>query len=133
MSVAPVPATPEKPTPIFERSMAPSIPMNRGPRYFEEGVANDTDVPYDFGVGSVLDGQSLRPTTSRKSPEVMIKPANQTMRERAHVGSASWVEAPSVLSEFAEGAMAGDMPTREFTIVRNPGTHMARPNASQVG
>jgi hypothetical protein len=28
---------------------------------------------------------------------------DETMRERAHVGSASWVEAPTYLSEFANG------------------------------
>jgi hypothetical protein len=48
MAVAPAPMFPEKGDPQFERSLAPSIPMNRGPLRFEEGVATDTDVPMDF-------------------------------------------------------------------------------------
>jgi hypothetical protein len=75
----------------------------RGPLRFEEGVATDTDIPNDFGAGAYGDpggdGRG-RPYTVRKDPA-------ETMRERAHVGSASWIEAPTMLSDFVIGASAG--------------------------
>jgi hypothetical protein len=75
----------------------------RGPLRFEEGVATDTDIPNDFGVGAYGDpggdGRG-RPFTVRKDP-------GETMRERAHVGSASWIEAPTMLSDFVIGASVG--------------------------
>lgn len=75
----------------------------RGPLRFEEGVATDTDIPNDFGQGAYGDpggdGRG-RPFTPRKDP-------GQTMQERAHVGSASWIEAPTMLSDFVIGASAG--------------------------
>ena len=75
----------------------------RGPLRFEEGVATDTDIPNDFGMGAYGDpsGDNRgRPFTPRKTPE-------ETMRERAHVGSAAWIEAPTMLSDFVIGASAG--------------------------
>jgi hypothetical protein len=74
--------------------------VRRGPLRFEEGVATDTDIPNDFGQGAygdcAGDGRG-RPFTD---------PAT-TMRERVHVGSASWIEAPTMLSDFVIGASAG--------------------------
>ena len=53
------------------------------------------------------------------------------MAERAHVGSASWIEAPSVLGEFVQGVIAGDgMPKFERSF--NSGAHMNRPSAVRV-
>lgn len=75
----------------------------RGPLRFEEGVATDTDIPNDFGKGAYGDpggdGRG-RPFTVRKDPA-------ETMRERAHVGSATWIEAPTMLSDFVIGASSG--------------------------
>jgi hypothetical protein len=36
----------------------------------------------------------------------MIKTPMETLREKAHVGSATWIEAPMELSEFVQGAMS---------------------------
>jgi hypothetical protein len=62
---------------------------------------------------------------------MFFKEPAQTMRERAHMGSASWIEAPSVLSEFVQGTTSGDgMPEFEYTY--NSGAHMNRPNPVRV-
>jgi hypothetical protein len=78
----------------------------RGPLRFEEGVATDTDIPNDFGRGAygdvAGDGRG-RPFLQTQSPE-------ETMSERAHVGSASWIEAPTMLSDFVIGAGIGQGP-----------------------
>jgi hypothetical protein len=122
---------PEKHSPVFERSFAPSIPMNKGPLRFEEGVATDTDVPADFAQGAYEDTAPSPMRQNHNNPEAFYKHAMDTMRERAHVGSASWIEAPSVLSDFVQGAMAGDgMPTFEYEY--NTGAHMNRPNPTVV-
>lgn len=72
----------------------------RGPLRFEEGIPTDTDVPNEFGRGAYGDTQNEQPVTERKSPE-------ETMRERAHVGSSTWIEAPTMLGDFVYGAQAG--------------------------
>src|SRR5262245_28673044 len=85
----------------YEHAMAVNN-RRRGPLRFEEGVATDTDIPNDFGQGAYGDvaGMGGRPFTVRKDPA-------ETMRERAHVGSSSWIEAPTMLSDFVIGASAG--------------------------
>lgn len=131
MNVAPAPMFPEKGTPVFERSFAPSIPGNKGPLRFEEGVATDTDVPADFAQGAYMDPTSAPGRNNHNNPEMFYKHAMDTMRERAHVGSASWIEAPTVLSDFVQGAMAGDgMPSFEYEY--NTGGRMNRPNPTVV-
>jgi hypothetical protein len=95
MGLAPNPQFPEKGTNVYERGFAPSPTGNEGPRRFEEGVASDTDVPNEFAKGAG-DGKIAMPITYRKSPA-------ETMQERAHVGSASWIEAPTMLGDFAHG------------------------------
>jgi hypothetical protein len=80
--------------------------MRRGPLRFEEGVATDTDVPNDFGRGAYGDtqgGPDGYPYTCIKGPE-------ETMRERAHVGSSTWIEAPTMLNDFVIGASVGQGP-----------------------
>lgn len=120
---------PESQRNVFERQVAPSIPGNKGPLRFEEGVATDTDVPNDFGQGAYGDTSGDR--RGRPSPAMFYKPAAQTMRERAHVGSASWIESPEVLGDFVQGAGSGDgMPTFEYAY--NSGLHQARPNKTVV-
>lgn len=131
MNVAPAPMFPEKHSPVFERSLAPSIPMNKGPLRFEEGVATDTDVPADFAQGAYMDTAPSPLRDNHNNPEMFYKHPEDTMRERAHVGSASWIEAPTVLSDFVQGAMAGDgMPQFEYEY--NSGGHMNRPNPTVV-
>jgi hypothetical protein len=75
----------------------------RGPLRFEEGVATDTDIPNDFGLGAYGDTGG----DARGRPYTMYKDPAETMRERAHVGSATWIEAPTMLQDFVIGASAG--------------------------
>ena len=132
MTIAPNPMFPEKSPTVFERTLAPSIPMNKGPLRFEEGIATDTDVPNDFAQGAYLDTSSAPGgRMNHNNPEMFYKHPMDTMRERAHVGSASWIEAPTVLSDFVQGSMAGDgMPTFEREM--NTGAYMNRPNPTVV-
>lgn len=131
MTISPAPRFPEAQMPVFERGYAPSIPGNEGPKRFEEGVASDTDVPYDFQRGAYDDGAPYG-RSGHNNPEMFYKHPAETMRERAHVGSASWIEAPSVLSEFVQGSVAGDGPFPVWEWEMNPGTHQARPNKAVV-
>jgi hypothetical protein len=83
--------------------MGPDMGGNKGPLRFEEGLATDTDVPDDFQQG-MGDGYMTGPgSPNHNNPESQYKHAGQVMQERAHVGSASWVDAPSVLGEFVNG------------------------------
>lgn len=131
MAVAPNPMFPEKGEHVFERNFAPSIPGNKGPLRFEEGIATDTDVPMDFAQGAYMDTAPLGNRMNHTNPEMFYKHPEDTMRERAHVGSASWIEAPTVLSDFVQGTMSGDaMPQFEYEY--NSGGHMNRPNPTVV-
>lgn len=131
MTIAPNPLYPERAAQFFDRSMAPSIPGNRGSLRHEEGVATDTDVPSDFARGAFYDTTFAPGRLNHNNPDMVYKHADETMRERAHVGSASWVEAPTVLSDFVQGASAGQtMPT--FERVMNPGTIQARRSQTLV-
>ena len=131
MNYAPNPMFPEKSPTSFEYGFAPSIPGNKGPLRFEEGIATDTDVPYDFGQGAYQDTASAPGRMNHNNHEMFFKWPEQTMRERAHVGSASWIEAPAVLREFVQGSMSGDgMPQWEYEY--NTGGHMNRPNPTVV-
>ena len=131
MPVSPAPMFPEKHSPVFEQTFAPSIPQNRGPLRFEEGIATDTDVPHDFAQGAYEDTAPSPMRMNHNNPEAFYKHAMDTMRERAHVGAATWIEAPTVLSEFVQGSVAGDgMPY--FEMEYNTGGHMNRPNPTVV-
>lgn len=131
MAVAPNPMFPEKGAPMFERSLAPSIPGNRGPLRFEEGVATDTDVPMDFGVGAYEDTAPSPMRMNHNNPEMFYKYPEETLRERAHVGSATWIEAPAMLGDFVQGSMSGDgMP--QFEYAYNNGMIQKRPNPTVV-
>lgn len=110
----------------YEVAIAPSIPGNKGPLRFEEGIATDTDVPNEFGRGAYGDSGG----DARGRPFLCVKGPGETMRERAHVGSASWIEAPSVLQEFIQGAMA-DHPT--FERVQGSEARIGRMNPTTVG
>jgi hypothetical protein len=130
-TIAPQNPYPEAMRNVFERTLAPSIPMNRGPQNFQEGVATDTDVPRDFGQGAYMDTSSSPMRMNHNNREMFYKYPEQTMQERAHVGAAAWIEAPGVLSDFVTGSMSGDgMPT--FEMAYNTGMHMNRPNPVRV-
>ena len=102
MGISPVPNFPERSPQIYERKMTDNV-ERRGPLRFEEGVATDTDVPNDFQVG-VQNGFASAPGRPNRNAPVWQKPAAETMAERAHVGSAAWIEAPTFLGEFAHGS-----------------------------
>lgn len=110
----------------YEHAIAVNT-ARRGPLRFEEGVATDTDIPNDFGQGAYGDpggdGRG-RPFTPRKDPA-------QTMQERAHVGSASWIEAPTMLSDFVIGASVGQSgPSFEMEVGSE--SRLIRVNPAQV-
>src|SRR5258706_134447 len=104
-NIAPAPLFPERVPQFYEEKMGPNVSGQRGPLRFQEGIGTDTDVPNDFGLGmSQGVPDPARPNHNRN---VYEKPAEETMRERAHVGSASWIDAPTVLGEFSQGAFSG--------------------------
>lgn len=104
MGIAPEPQFPEKAPQIYERKMADNVDR-RGPLRFEEGVATDTDVPNDFQKG-IMSGFAAAPGRPNRNAPVWQKPAAETLMERAHVGSAAWIEAPTFLGEFAHGSFS---------------------------
>jgi hypothetical protein len=110
----------------FETAIAVNN-TRRGPLRFEEGVATDTDIPNEFGLGAYGDtggdGRG-RPFTQRKDPA-------ETMRERYHVGSSSWIEAPAMLSDFVIGASAGQSDP-QFEMELGSERRLLRPNPAQV-
>jgi hypothetical protein len=99
----------------------------RGPLRFEEGVATDTDVPNDFGQGAYGDTSG----DARGRPFTNIKDPALTMRERAHVGSASWIEAPTMLNDFVIGASIGQGPS-QFEYELGSEARIRRLNPAQV-
>lgn len=105
MGIAPNPRFPESPAGeyVYERKIAEGRVGNRGPLRFEEGVATDTDVPRDFARG-MQEAVGSGVGSAVVDPETQFKRANETTQERAHVGSASWIEAPTFLGAFAQGA-----------------------------
>ena len=103
MTIAPSNIPPERTPQSFQRTMGPDRGGDKGPLRFEEGLATDTDVPDDFTQG-MGDGYMTGPgSPNHNNPDSQYKHADQTMRERAHVGSASWVDAPTLLGDFVNG------------------------------
>jgi hypothetical protein len=125
---APLDPFPERVTNVIEAKMAPNTPGGRGPDRFQEGIASDTDVPNDFMLG-VRQGYETgaRPNQNKN---VFEKPPQETMQERAHVGSAAWVEAPDYLSAFAGGT--SNEAERAYVAVQRSGGHYMRPSAAVV-
>lgn len=124
MTIAPNPLFPERSAQAYDRSVGPAIPGNRGALTHEEGIATDTDVPSDFARGAFYDTTFAPGRINHNNPEMLYKHAAETTRERAHLGSASWVEAPQVLSDFVQGARSGNVV--QFEQVNNPNTIQAR-------
>ena len=120
MAIAPTPKFPERPGTVYDRKMSPATAGQRGPLRFEEGVATDTDVPQEFTKGAM---QGYVPAAGRpnRNANVFEKLPEETMRERAHVGSAAWVEAPSNLNDFASGGFADHGDNRIERVQRDGG------------
>lgn len=129
-SIAPAPQFPEAPTYVYERKFTGAIPGQRGPLRFEEGVATDTDIPAEF-VKGMSQGYMTPPGRPNHNMNVYEKWPEETMRERAHVGSAAWIEAPAYLGEFAHGSFADYAEVRYEEVFRN-GAHQMRMNPATV-
>lgn len=125
---APLDPFPERVTNVIEAKMAPDVAGKRGPDRFQEGIASDTDVPNDFILG-VRQGYMTGPRPNQNM-NVFEKPPAETMQERAHVGSASWVEGPDYLSAFAGGT--SNEAERAYICVYRSGGHYMRPSAAVV-
>ncbi|CAB4128916.1 hypothetical protein UFOVP111_106 [uncultured Caudovirales phage] len=106
MGIAPAPQFPERAPQAYELKGAGNM-ERRGPLRFEEGIATDTDVPTDFQKG-IMQGFAAAPGRPNRNAPVWQKPAAETLSERAHVGSASWIEAPTFLGEFAHGSFSNN-------------------------
>lgn len=101
--------------------------VRRGPLRFEEGVATDTDIPNEFGVGAYGDTGG----DGRGRPFTTVKDPAATMRERAHVGSSTWIEAPTMLNDFVIGASIGQGPS-QFEMELGSERRLIRPSPAQV-
>ena len=129
-NIAPTPSFPERPGNVYDRKFSSALPGQRGPLRFEEGLATDTDIPQEFANGAM---QGYMPAAGRpnRNKAVHTKTAEETMRERAHVGSAAWVEAPIVVGEFANEAFS-DHGVNVFEEVIRDGGHQQRLNPAVV-
>lgn len=125
--LAPVDPFPERVGTVYEAKLAPNAPGGRGPLRFEEGIATDTDVPSDFVLGM---RQGYETDARGHNMNVFEKTPDETMRERAHVGSAAWVEAPDYLASFA-GATGAEA-ERKFIAVQRSGGKYHRQDAAVV-
>lgn len=113
--LAPNPQFAEKFSPSYEQKGA-SNPTRRGPLRFEEGIATDTDVPSDFVTGA-MSGYTTAPGRPNHNANVWIKPAGETLRARAHVGSAAWIDAPTHVAEFSGGVDVNANSARRYEQV----------------
>lgn len=129
MGLAPNPQYPERVGTVYEEKFGQNV-TRRGPLRFEEGVATDTDVPNEFTKG-VMQGYVTAPGRPNHNQNVYEKFPEETMAERAHVGSAAWVEAPTYLGEFAHGSFS-DFATVTYEAVQRSGAHYTRINPAQV-
>jgi len=128
--LAPAPMFPERTPNTYEVKMSPGQPGLRGPLRFEEGVATDTDVPRDFQVGA-LNGYLTPPGRMNHNEKVDTKYPDETMQQRAHVGSAAWVEGPTFLQEFMYGSFTDYAEVHYEEVVRN-GARQARMSPAVV-
>ena len=130
MGLAPAPQNPERVGNVYERKMSPATPGLRGPLRFEEGIATDTDVPNEFMKG-MAQGYQPAPGRPNHNQNVYEKYPEETMAQRAHVGSAAWVESPQYLGEFAHGTFT-DYAEVSYEQVVRPGSRMQHVNPALV-
>lgn len=128
--LSPAPPYPERAPNLYERKGAPNLPGGRGPLRFEEGVATDTDVPDDFTVGA-MQGYQTAPGRYNRNVKVDTKYPEETVAQRAHVGSAAWVSAPTFLGEFAHGSFSESAEVQFEQAIRD-GLSYRRDNPANV-
>jgi len=80
----------------------------------------------DEFVDEVLGDAAQMRAPKKESAQFLLDPRT----DRAHVGSAAWVEAPTYLGEFAGGSSAEA--ERRFIEVDRSGGRYERRNAAQV-
>lgn len=129
MGIGPAPMFPERSPQTYELKVGDN-PERRGPLRFEEGIATDTDVPTDFQRG-IMSGFAAAPGRPNRNAPVWQKPAAETLSERAHVGSAAWIEAPTFLEEFAHGSFT-DYAEQKVEVVARSGARTMRMNPTIV-
>lgn len=129
-NIAPTPQFPERTPATYERKFSEAQPGLRGPLRFEEGIATDTDVPNDFILG-VQQGYESAPGRPNRNENVFEKFPEETMKQRAHVGSAAWVEAPTFLGEFSHGSFS-DYAEAAIEQENRSGGHYTRINPATV-
>lgn len=129
MGIAPNPQYPERTGNTYETKVGWNQPR-RGPLRFEEGLATDTDLPNNFTTG-VMQGYQTAPGRPNHNANVYEKWPEETMAERAHMGSAAWVEAPTFLGEFAHGSN-NDFAALKYEQVGRSGAHYTRINPANV-
>lgn len=128
MPIAPAPQNPERSPTVFERKFGESIPGNQGPQLFQEGLASDPDIPGDFMTG-IQQGELTAPGRPNRNVPVFVKSPAETMKQRAHAGSASWVEAPTFLREFVQGSFTTSAsPEFELEMGTEHRIHRPAPN-----
>lgn len=129
-TIGPAPQFPERSPQMYDRKFSPAPAGQRGPLRFQEGVATDTDVPSEFTKGA-MQGYIAAPGRPNRNANVYEKWPEETMRERAHVGSAAWIEAPTFLGEFAQGAFTDHGEIR-YEQVNRSGARYQRLNPTVV-
>lgn len=122
MGLSPAPQFEER-APQHYEAVQTSNPERRGVLRFQEGLASDTDVPNEL-VRGAMQGYRTPPARPNHNMNVYEKPPQETMQERAHVGSAAWPEAPSFLGEFAHGT--GHQAEQRYEAVVRDGKHQNR-------
>jgi hypothetical protein len=123
---SPDPQFPEKGTYTFDHTVAPNQPGGRGPLRFEEGLSTDTDIPSDFSRGMTEFMVSAPGRINHIDPNTQFKMPEETMAERAHVGSAAWIDAPTMLGEFAHGSFTDQAEVRYEEVQRSGGIQKRR-------
>lgn len=131
-NLAPTPTFPERDRGAvnYEGKMAAN-PERRGPLRFEEGIATDTDVPSDFQLGA-MQGYRTAPGRPNHNLNVFEKPAAETMKQRSHLGSASWIDSADMTGEFMHGVNVDTNSTRRFEQVNRSGGRYERLHGAVV-
>ena len=126
VQLAPAPRYPERDRGAvnYEGKVA-SNTERRGPLRFEEGLATDTDVPSDFQLGAAQ-GYRTAPGKPNHNLPVWIKTPAETMRARAHAGSAAWIDSAGMTGEFMHGVNVESNATRRFEQVNRSGGRYER-------
>jgi hypothetical protein len=110
--------------------MAPNRPGGAGPLRFQEGLGTDSDIPSDFTTG-VMSGYVTAPGNDNHNAVVWRKGPEETLKQRAHAGSAAWPEAPTFVGEFGNAAFT-DYADTKFERITRSGSHYMRTNPTMV-